>query len=98
MGFELSYVVQPKPGGIAEAFLLGANTLGNLIPLLSSEIISFTAGSARDNSQCCELIDWRNHLRHSRCKSTRLCVVEFGADGAVLGIEENRAVPSPISL
>lgn len=93
-GLELSYAVQPKPGGIAEAFVVAADYLGE----------SDSALVLGDNIFYGQ--DLPETIRNAANKSTGATifairvvnprdygVVEFGTDGTVLGIEEKPAKP-----
>ena len=93
-GLELSYVVQPNPGGIAEAFVVGSEYLGE----------SDSALVLGDNIFYGQ--DLPETIRNAADKSTGATifairvvnprdygVVEFGVDGTVVGIEEKPVSP-----
>lgn len=93
-GLAIEYAVQPSPDGLAQAFLIGEDFIGdsNVVLVLGDNI--FYGQHFSDN------------LKRSVAKSSgatvfgyyvkdpeRFGVVEFGTDGKVLSIEEKPSVP-----
>jgi glucose-1-phosphate thymidylyltransferase len=92
-GLRLSYVAQPRPEGIAQAFVLGAEFLGtDSAALILGDNIFHGTGLGRQ-------LRVNTTLRGGRVFAYQVAnpqaygVVEFGPDGRVLSIEEKPAVP-----
>lgn len=93
-GFKLSYKVQPFPDGLAQAFLLGEEFVGNdSCALILGDNIFYGAGL-------------RKHLKKAASNKTgatvfgyyvddpeRFGVVEFDTDGKAVSIEEKPVQP-----
>ena len=78
-GIRLRYAVQPKPGGIAQAFLVGRDFIGNeLVSLLGR-------AAARESGASIFAYPVKDPERYG--------VVEFDADGRALSIEEKPSKP-----
>lgn len=94
LGMSMSYAVQPKPNGLAEAFLIGREFLGNSpASLVLGDNIFHGAGlsellrSARSSLEGCTLFGYRVD------DPERYGVAELDANGRVLGIEEKPKQP-----
>ena len=92
LGIKLEYAEQPKPEGIAQAFLIGANFIGNrgaaLIlgdNIFYGKLDFFREALAIDRGACIFGYQVRDPQRYG--------VVEFGADGRALSLEEKPATP-----
>ena len=89
-GARLSYEVQEEPRGLADAFILGANFIGNdnVALILGDNIFEhdFTR-SIRDFKKGAQI------FAKQVPDPERYGVVEFGEDGAVISIEEKPANP-----
>ena len=92
LGIRIEYAAQPKPEGIAQAFLIGANFLGD-------SGVSLILG---DNIFYGKLDFYREalKLKHGACifgyqvrDPERYGVVEFGPDGRALSLEEKPKNP-----
>ena len=92
LGIQIEYAAQPKPEGIAQAFLIGANFLGN----------SGASLILGDNIFYGKLDFYREALSidHGACifgyrvgDPERYGVVEFGPDGRALSLEEKPKNP-----
>lgn len=98
LGLRLEYLAQPRPEGIAQAFVLGADFIGD-------SSVTLILG---DNLFYGKLDFFRKALEQERgaCifgyqvkDPERYGVVEFGKDGRVLSIEEKPAAPrSPYAV
>ena len=93
-GVHLTYAVQPRPEGIAQAFLIGRQFLGtdNVVLALGDNIFYGNA--------------FPDYLRHAASQATgatifgywvrdpeRYGVVEFDAEGRAIALEEKPAIP-----
>jgi glucose-1-phosphate thymidylyltransferase len=93
LGLRLSYVAQPRPEGIAQAFLLGADFIGtDAVALVLGDNIFHGTGLGRQlrahTSVAGGLV-----FAYQVANPQAYGVVEFGADGRVRSIEEKPAVP-----
>jgi glucose-1-phosphate thymidylyltransferase len=93
LGMELSYAVQPRPEGLAQAFLIGADFIGGeSVALVLGDNLFYGAGLGRSLRQ-------NNDVRGGRIFAYRVAdptaygVVEFAPDGTVLSIEEKPPQP-----
>ncbi|MFZ5897275.1 MAG: glucose-1-phosphate thymidylyltransferase RfbA [Myxococcota bacterium] len=94
LGLRFVYAEQPQPNGLAEAFIIGRNFVGNdPAALVLGDNIFYGAGleglleSARTQNEGCVLFAYRVH------DPGRYGVVELDARGGVLSIEEKPARP-----
>jgi glucose-1-phosphate thymidylyltransferase len=98
-GLRLQYATQPRPGGLAEALIIGAEFTGDeSIALILGDNIFYGVGLGR---HLADLTDVRGAriFAHRVADATGYGVVEFGADGRALSIEEKPAVPkSPYAV
>lgn len=95
-GVELSYAVQPTPGGLAQAFHIGEEFLdGGPACLVLGDNIFYGGGlvdmlrSARDDATAGGAVVFGYQVRDPE----RYGVVEFDRDGRVLSIEEKPGNP-----
>jgi glucose-1-phosphate thymidylyltransferase len=92
-GLQLSYVVQPRPEGIAQAFLLGADFIGTeAVALILGDNIFHGTGlgrQLRDNTSS----SGGRVFAYQVANPEAYGVVEFAADGRVLSIQEKPATP-----
>ena len=100
LGIRLDYAVQPRPEGLAQAFVIGADFLeGDRVALILGDNIFHGVGLGKQLKGNLEVAGGRVFAYHVSNPS-RYGVVEFGAGGKVLSIEEkpdhprsNYAVP-----
>ena len=92
LGIHLEYAAQPKPEGIAQAFLIGADFLGDAGASLIlgdniyyGKLDFYRAALALEEGACVFGYQVRDPERYG--------VVEFGPDGRVLSIEEKPKKP-----
>ncbi len=92
LGIRIEYLAQPKPEGIAQAFLIGADFIGDsgasLIlgdNIFYGNLDFYRAALAVQKGACVFGYQVRDPERYG--------VVEFGADGKVLSLEEKPAKP-----
>jgi glucose-1-phosphate thymidylyltransferase len=93
LGLRLSYVTQPQPDGIAQAFLLGADFIGaDTVALILGDNIFHGTGLGRQ-------LRANHSVTGGRVFASQVAnpqaygVVEFGPDGTVLSIQEKPAQP-----
>src|SRR5471032_108507 len=92
LGIRIEYAAQPKPEGIAQAFLIGANFLGDsgasLIlgdNIFYGKLDFYRAALALDRGACIFGYQVRDPERYG--------VVEFGPDGRAISLEEKPKHP-----
>ncbi|HEY7542351.1 MAG TPA: glucose-1-phosphate thymidylyltransferase RfbA [Methylomirabilota bacterium] len=94
LGLGIEYAVQPKPDGLAQAFIIGRRFVGNdRVALALGDNVFYGHG----------LPDYLKHAADRPIGATvfaywvrdpeRYGVVEFGADGRAIGLEEKPAKP-----
>lgn len=93
-GIQLSYAVQERPEGLAQAFIIGEDFIGTEpICLILGDNVYYGQGLTKTLRRCVE------HRRGARVFAyyvrdpERYAVVDFDADGKVLSIEEKPAKP-----
>jgi glucose-1-phosphate thymidylyltransferase len=92
-GISLSYAVQPSPDGLAQAFIIGADFIGqDAVALVLGDNIFYGMGlgaSLRRNTD----LKGGHVFAHHVSEPSAYGVVEFDEDGTVLSIEEKPAKP-----
>ena len=93
-GIEIEYAVQPKPDGLAQAFLIGENFIGdsNVALVLGDNIFygqNFTTNLKAATSRGSGATVFGYHVKDPE----RFGVVEFDASGKVISIEEKPKCP-----
>ena len=92
-GIELSYAVQASPDGLAQAFLIGADFIGDdSVALVLGDNIFHGTGLGRSLSDLTDVRGGHVFAHHVR-NPTAYGVVEFDAQGSVLSIEEKPTEP-----
>jgi glucose-1-phosphate thymidylyltransferase len=93
LGIRLSYAVQPRPEGLAQAFVIGADFIGREpVALVLGDNLFYGAGLGRS-------LEVNRDPRGGQIFAYRVAdptaygVVEFAADGTVLSIEEKPQRP-----
>ena len=92
-GIEITYAVQPSPDGLAQAFVIGADFIGDdAVALVLGDNIFYGTGLG---TALRELTDVRGgHIfAHHVGEPSAYGVVEFDPDGTVLSIEEKPEHP-----
>ncbi|MGR6318703.1 glucose-1-phosphate thymidylyltransferase RfbA [Micromonospora soli] len=93
LGLRLEYAVQPRPEGIAQAFLVGADFIGaESVALVLGDNIFHGVGLGRQLAGHGELVGGRI-FAYQVANPEAYGVVDFDADGRVLSIEEKPARP-----
>jgi glucose-1-phosphate thymidylyltransferase len=92
-GIDISYATQPSPDGLAQAFIIGADFIGNdPVALVLGDNIFYGTGlgaSLRKNTT----LKGGHVFAYHVSEPTAYGVVEFDEDGTVLSIEEKPAKP-----
>ena len=93
LGMRLEYAVQPRPEGLAQAFLIGAEFLaGESVALVLGDNIFYGAGLGTALSRLPEP-DGGHVFAYHVADPQAYGVVEFDAEGRVTSIEEKPARP-----
>jgi glucose-1-phosphate thymidylyltransferase len=93
-GISLQYVVQPKPQGIAQAFLLGEAFLqGSPCALVLGDNIFYGHDLAKDLREAADKTQGARVFAYPVHDPERYGVVEFDANGRALSIEEKPQQP-----
>ena len=93
LGMQFSYVVQPRPEGLAQAFLLGEDFLaGDAAALVLGDNIFHGPGLGSHLGTLTD-IDGGHVFAYQVANPSEYGVVEFAENGAVLSIEEKPAKP-----
>ena len=94
LGVRFEYIVQPTPGGLAEAYILGEDFVGGEPSVM---ILGDNIFFGQNFSQMLRSADARTQgatvFGYTVQDPERYGVVELGADGRALGIEEKPAHP-----
>ncbi len=94
LGMSFSYAEQPRPEGLAQAFLIGKQFIGNdTVALVLGDNIFYGHGLAEILTRCANLEKGGIIFGYLVRDPERYGVVEFDQDGTVTGIEEKPAKP-----
>jgi glucose-1-phosphate thymidylyltransferase len=94
MGLKLSYAVQPRPDGLAQAFVIGREFVANEpVALVLGDNIFYGTGLTGLLRRAGELVEGGLVFGYPVKDPQRYGVVEFDAAGKVLGIEEKPVQP-----
>lgn len=93
-GVSFSYTEQPKPRGLAEAFLLGKEFIGNdPVCLILGDNIFFGHDLPRDLTDAAELKEGAQIFAYEVTNPERYGVVEFDQDQRAISLEEKPKKP-----
>jgi glucose-1-phosphate thymidylyltransferase len=94
LGVRFSYIVQPSPDGLAQAFIIGADFIGqdNVCLVLGDNII-YGEGLSKVLQQCAKLEKGGIVFGYPVKDPQRYGVVEFNSAGEVVSIEEKPQNP-----
>lgn len=94
LGLKLHYKVQPKPEGLAQAFILGEEFIGrDKVCLVLGDNIFYGQGLAKVLQRCAEVDQGGVVFGYKVRDPERYGVVEFDAERNVISIEEKPAKP-----
>ena len=93
LGVALSYAVQDRPEGLAQAFLIGADFIGDGSVVLALGDNIFHGGSLDDDLRVDEGFTGGRIFAYQVSNPRAYGVVEFAADGTVLSLEEKPQRP-----
>jgi len=94
LGLNFSYVAQPSPDGLAQAFLLGAEFIGrDAVSLVLGDNIFYAQGLSKSLQRAAALTKGGTIFAYPVKDPERFGVVEFDADQKVLSIEEKPKQP-----
>ena len=94
LGLELSYAIQPSPDGLAQAFLIGEDFIGNsLVCLILGDNIFYGHGFGQTLEEAARLRDGALVFGYYVNDPERYGVVDFDYEGKVLSLEEKPAQP-----
>jgi glucose-1-phosphate thymidylyltransferase len=93
LGMTIEYAVQPKPEGIAQAFLIAADFIGgDTVALVLGDNIFYGVGLDRTLRENADVVGGRV-FAYPVANPSAYGVVDFDDDGKVLSIEEKPAKP-----
>ena len=93
-GVELSYVVQPSPDGLAQAFILGADFIGeDSVAMVLGDNIFHGHGLTKRLRTAAEKESGATVFGYYVEDPQRFGVVEFNEEGKAVSLEEKPAVP-----
>ncbi len=93
-GIRISYAVQPRPEGLAQAFLIGRDFIGrDPVALALGDNVFYGHGLPQLLEQATQRARGATVFGYWVHDPQRYGVVQFAKDGTVLGIEEKPAVP-----
>ncbi|SDN45233.1 glucose-1-phosphate thymidylyltransferase RfbA [Ensifer sp. YR511] len=94
LGLRMSYAVQPKPEGLAQAFTIGEEFIGSdSVALVLGDNIFFGAGLAELLDKAANRTSGATVFAYEVEDPERYGVVELGAEGQALSLEEKPALP-----
>ncbi len=92
-GINISYATQDRPNGLAQAFVIGAKHIGNgSVALVLGDNIFYGPGLGTSLSRF-QSISGGAIFAYWVSDPSAYGVIEFGADGMALSLEENPATP-----
>jgi len=94
LGLQFTYAVQEAPNGLAEAFIIGEEFIGDdMVALVLGDNIFYGHGFTGAIRSAAELIDGAVIFGYPVTDPERYGVVEFAGDGKVVSIEEKPQQP-----
>jgi len=92
-GLNISYAAQPEPGGLAQAFTIGADFIGaDKVALVLGDNLFYGTGLGTKLRALTD-VDGAHIFGYQVAEPTQYGVVEMGDDGRVVSIEEKPAKP-----
>ncbi|MEP2757535.1 MAG: sugar phosphate nucleotidyltransferase, partial [Hyphomicrobiales bacterium] len=94
LGMEFSYVVQPSPDGLAQAFTLGADFIGDdNVALILGDNIYYGAGLTGLLDRATDRTEGATVFSYEVDDPERYGVVELDAEGRAISLEEKPTKP-----
>jgi glucose-1-phosphate thymidylyltransferase len=94
LGLSIEYAVQPEPNGLAEAFLIGRDFIGNdRVALVLGDNIFYGKGFQEKLDRAASRAQGATVFAYSVNEPERFGVVELNDEEEVISIEEKPAVP-----
>ncbi|MCK5067237.1 MAG: glucose-1-phosphate thymidylyltransferase RfbA, partial [Bacteroidales bacterium] len=94
LGISLSYAIQPSPDGLAQAFLIGEEFIGNSsVCLILGDNIFYGHGFGKTLEEAAALKDGALVFGYYVTDPERYGVVDFDNDGKVLSLDEKPSKP-----
>ncbi|NDD62965.1 MAG: glucose-1-phosphate thymidylyltransferase [Acidobacteria bacterium] len=94
LGIAISYQVQPRPDGLAQAFLIGESFIGtDNVALILGDNIFYGHGMVETLQQAARQPEGATVFAYQVSDPERYGVVEFDQDGGAVSLEEKPAVP-----
>ncbi len=94
LGLRLSYAEQPEPNGLADAFVIGADFIGDdPVALVLGDNIFYGPGFSRTLQQCVATVDGCVLFGYPVKDPQRYGVGEVDGTGKLISIEEKPAAP-----
>jgi glucose-1-phosphate thymidylyltransferase len=94
LGLAISYAPQPKPEGLAQAFIIGKKFIGNdAVALVLGDNIFYGDSLSVNLQQAARLTQGAIVFGYYVSDPSRYGVVEFNAEGAAVSIEEKPVKP-----
>jgi glucose-1-phosphate thymidylyltransferase len=94
LGLDLHYAIQPTPGGLAQAFIIGKEFIdGQPSCLILGDNIFYGHGLAKVLQRAASLTQGATVFAYRVREPQRYGVVEFNREGHVVGIEEKPVSP-----
>jgi len=94
LGLNFSYIAQPSPDGLAQAFVLGADFIGqDTVSLVLGDNIFYAQGLSQSLQRAAALTKGGTIFAYPVKDPERFGVVEFDEEQKVLSIEEKPRVP-----
>ena len=93
-GINLSYKVQPSPDGLAQAFIIGEDFIGNnTVAMILGDNIFYGHGFTAKTKKASEIKDGATIFGYYVDDPERFGIVEFDSNGKAISIEEKPEMP-----
>jgi glucose-1-phosphate thymidylyltransferase len=93
-GISITYAVQPEPGGLAQAFIIGAKFIGiDSVALILGDNIFYGHGLGQQLQRVADALGGATVFAYHVKDPERYGIVHFDNKGKALGVEEKPAKP-----